>query len=47
MKKKWLYTFEIEEIQKVKETEKKQGEAGEEIEVTKEVEKPVKRFSRS
>ena len=43
MKKKWLYTFEIEEIQKVKETEKKQGEAGEEIEVTKEVEKPVKK----
>jgi hypothetical protein len=44
MKKKWLYTFEVEEVQKVKETEKKKDESGQEVEVTREVEKPVKKI---
>jgi hypothetical protein len=44
MKDKWLYSFEIEEIQKVKETEKTQDESGKEVEITKEVEKPVKKI---
>lgn len=41
MKEKWLYTFEVEKIQKVKETTPDKNEAGEDILVTKEVEKKV------
>jgi len=41
MKEKWLHTFEVEKIQKVKETTTEKNEAGEEISITKEVEKKV------
>lgn len=41
MKDKWLHTFELEKIQKVKETSTDTGSSGEEIQITKEVEKKV------
>lgn len=41
MKEKWLHSFEIEETQKVKETNIEKDESGEDIEVTREVEKTV------
>jgi hypothetical protein len=41
MKEKWLHSFEVEKTQKVKETTTEVNEAGEEIQITKEVEKKV------
>jgi hypothetical protein len=41
MKEKWLHSFEVEKAQKVKETTTEVNEAGEEIQITKEVEKKV------
>ena len=41
MKEKWLHNFEVEKTQKVKETTTEVNEAGEEIQITKEVEKKV------
>jgi hypothetical protein len=41
MKEKWLHNFEVEKTQKVKETTTETNEAGEEIQITKEVEKKV------
>ena len=41
MKEKWLYNFEVQKTQKVKETTTEVNEAGEEIQITKEVEKKV------
>lgn len=41
MKEKWLHSFEVEKTQKVKETTSEVNEAGEEIQITKEVEKKV------
>ena len=41
MKEKWLHTFEVEKTQKVKETTLSMDEAGEEVSITKEVEKSV------
>lgn len=41
MKEKWLHSFEVEKTQKVKETTAEVNEAGEEIQITKEVEKKV------
>lgn len=41
MKEKWLYTFNLDKIQKVKETTTEKDEAGNEIQVTREVEKII------
>jgi hypothetical protein len=41
MKEKWLHSFEVSKTQKVKETTSEVNEAGEEIQITKEVEKKV------
>ncbi len=41
MKEKWLFTFEVSKLQKVKETTVEKNEAGEEISITKEIEKSV------
>ncbi len=41
MKEKWLHSFEVEKTQKVKETTTEVNAAGEEIQITKEVEKKV------
>ena len=41
MKEKWLFTFEVDKLQKVKETTTEKNEAGEEISITKEVEQKV------
>lgn len=41
MKEKWLYTFNLDKIQKVKETTTEKDEAGNEIQVTREIEKIV------
>jgi len=41
MKEKWLHNFEVEKTQKVKETTTEVNEAGEEVQITKEVEKKV------
>lgn len=41
MKEKWLHSFEVEKTQKVKETTAEVNAAGEEIQITKEVEKKV------
>lgn len=41
MKEKWLYNFEVEKTQKVKETFPEKDAAGNDIEVTREVEKKV------
>lgn len=41
MKEKWLYTFNLDKTQKVKETTTEKDEAGNEIQVTREVEKII------
>ena len=41
MKEKWLFTFEVDKLQKVKETTTEKNEAGEEVSITKEIEKKV------
>lgn len=41
MKEKWLSVFELEKIQKVKETTTETNSSGEEIQITKEVEKKI------
>ena len=41
MKEKWLHNFEVEKTQQVKETTTEVNEAGEEVQITKEVEKKV------
>jgi len=41
MKEKWLHNFEVQKTQKVKETTTEVNEAGEELQITKEVEKKV------
>ena len=41
MKEKWLHNFEVEKTQKVKETTTEVNEAGEEVQITREVEKKV------
>lgn len=41
MKEKWLFTFEVDKLQKVKETTTEKNEAGEELSVTKEIEKKI------
>ena len=41
MKEKWLYNFDVEKTQKVKETIPEKDDAGNDIEVTREVEKKI------
>lgn len=41
MKEKWLYSFEVEKAQKVKETVPEKDASGNDIEVTREVEKKI------
>jgi len=41
MKEKWLYVFELEKTQKVKETTTDKDQGGNEIQITKEVEKKI------
>ena len=41
MKEKWLHNFDVEKTQKVKETTTEVNAAGEEIQITKEVEKKI------
>ena len=41
MKEKWLYSFEVEKTQKVKETVPEKDASGNDIEVTREIEKKV------
>lgn len=41
MKEKWLFTFEVDKLEKIKETTTEKNESGEEISITKEVEKKV------
>jgi hypothetical protein len=41
MKEKWLYSFDVEKTQKVKETVPEKDAAGNDIEVTREVEKKI------
>lgn len=41
MKNKWLHTFELKKTEKVKETNLEKDESGQEIEVTREVDKEV------
>ena len=41
MKEKWLHNFEVQKTQKVKETTTEVNEAGEELQITKEVEKKL------
>lgn len=41
MKEKWLHTFSLDKIQKVKETTTEKDDAGNEIQVTREIEKSV------